>query len=101
MGGSGFGIYGGRGNSRLLGGVTSVLSGGRCKQVTLDPRASTGSAQYADPTRVRRIVIPAEESLPDGFGLDDVRGLLDHETGHAIWSDFVGFCPQDALPAYR
>jgi len=90
-------IYSGKGSSHLLGGVVSVLTGGRATRVDLSQNANTGMCEYKNETTVRRIVIPTDDKLPKNFTLDAVRGLLDHESAHAIWTDCIGFRPQTAL----
>jgi len=95
------GLYGGRksGSSHLLGGVVSVLTGNRVNRVDRSSNANTGSCEFdgRDGKSVRRIVMPTEDKLPEGFDLDCMRGLLDHEAAHAVWSDFVGFTPANQL----
>ena len=96
-----FGLYDGKrhGSSHLLGGVASVLTGGNVKRVDVDKEANTGYCQFdaKDGKTVRRIVMPAPENLPEGITEEAMRGLLDHEAAHAIWSDFVGFKPNGPL----
>ncbi len=95
------GLYGGRrnGSSHLLGGVVSVLTGDRVRRVDQSTSADTGKCEFdgRDGKTVRRIVMPTEDKLPEGFDLDCMRGLLDHEAAHAVWSDFVGFKPANAM----
>jgi len=95
------GLYGVKrnGSSHLLGGVASVLTGGRVKRVDMNSSAETGSCEFEGEggRKVRRIVMPSPEKMPGGFGEDEMRGLLDHESAHAIWSDFVGFKPKNGL----
>lgn len=96
-----FGLYDGKrhGTSHLLGGVASVLTGGNVKRVDVDRDANTGFCQFdaKDGKTVRRIVMPSPEKLPEGITESAMRGFLDHESAHAIWSDFVGFKPANPM----
>jgi len=82
----------------LLGGLVDVLTGGRVKKVTVSDHAHTGMTEYDTRTgKVRRIVMPREENLPAGCTVAAARGLLDHESGHANFTEIDTVNPGTGL----
>ena len=82
----------------LLGGLVDVLTGGRVKKVTVSDQAHTGMTEYDTRTgKVRRIVMPREENLPAGCTVAAARGLLDHESGHANFTEIDTVNPGTGL----
>ena len=82
----------------LLGGLVDVLTGGRVKKVTVSDHAHTGITEYDTRTgKVRRIVMPREENLPAGCTVAAARGLLDHESGHANFTEIDTVNPGTGL----
>ncbi len=82
----------------LLGGLASVLTDGKVNVVALSNQARTGMAEFDRATGTcRRIVLPTEERMPQGFTLTAVRGLMDHEMAHAIHTTVNASTSRDAL----
>lgn len=78
-------FYGAKGH--LLSGIARALTDGKVSRVVVHGGARTGVTEFDTRSgKVHRIVLPREENLPTGFGLDAARGLMDHEDAHALFT---------------
>lgn len=74
----------------LLGGLVGALSKGRVNKVRVSASANTGMTAYSRETgKAQHIILPREDRLPKGCTMEAAKGLLDHETGHALFTELT------------
>ena len=74
----------------LLGGLVGALSKGRVNKVRVSATANTGMTAYSRETgKVEHMILPREDRLPKGCTMKAAKGLVDHETGHALFTEMT------------
>ena len=72
----------------LLGGLVGALSKGRVNKVRVSGSANTGMTAYSRETgKVESMILPREDRLPKGCTMKAAKGLVDHETGHVLYTE--------------